>query len=302
MKKIFLSKQAGISLVETLVGLSIAAGISLVLMRQQETSNKMQAKTNVDQNINSAVNIIQSSLGNRAICTKSIETKGVGDSITQIVDAQVDPTNFNNFIVTGKRIADTTTMLPGNIKIDSMNIISEGAGATQMDYLRVVFNRNPTGKTKLFGATQVPKKFRIQGQKNAAGKYTLCFSEASNLLNSAVQQACVSLGGLWNPTTSKCEIADLIKRSDLAQLWRNNAGLLTPVKPPDVANGTVTCQKSSKRCSRTNMDCSLPACPAGHYHGGAWEWDRRQSTWDYACMKSANCMYMAVPAGWMVKP
>ena len=93
--RIFMNfKQAGISLLETMVGLSIAAGISLVLMRQQETSNKMQAKTNVDQNINSAVNILQTSLANRAICTKSLVTKGIGDDVLEIVNAQVDPIDF----------------------------------------------------------------------------------------------------------------------------------------------------------------------------------------------------------------
>lgn len=59
-------KQAGISLVETLIGLSIAAGISVVLMRQQETSSKMQSKNNANQVIISAANVIQTALANRA--------------------------------------------------------------------------------------------------------------------------------------------------------------------------------------------------------------------------------------------
>ena len=105
-------KQAGISLVETMIGLSIAAGISLVLMRQQETSNQMQAKTSADQNINSAVNIIQTSLANRAICTKTIENKGVGDSLTRIVDAiNVDPNTPDIFIVGSTALETEVTKL-----------------------------------------------------------------------------------------------------------------------------------------------------------------------------------------------
>lgn len=294
-------KQAGISLVETMIGLAIAAGISVVLMKQQETSSRMQSKNNSDQIINSAAQIIQSSLSNRAICTLSLRTRGLGDPVLQIVDGSIDPANFNNFLPSGKIIADTTTLLPGDVKIDSMKIVEEGPVGNKLEYLSVVFNPNPRGNKKMFGGKVFAKKFRIQGQK-VSGKFTVCYSEASNLLQSAVQTSCAALGGVWNPATQKCDIADIIKRSDLTQLWRNSTGALTATKPPDTPNGEVTCQKNSKRCSRTNMDCTLPACPVHHYQGNAWEWDREQSTWDLACMKSAKCMYIAQPAGWMVKP
>ena len=203
-------KQAGISLVETMIGLSIAAGISLVLMRQQETSNQMQAKTSADQNINSAVNIIQTSLANRAICTKTIENKGVGDSLTLIVDAiNVDPNTPDIFIVKGV-IADTTNFLPGNVKIDSMEIIERGPVGNKKDYLRVMFNRNASDKKKLLGAKTIPKDFRLQGIK-VAGKYTLCYSEAANLVENAVQQSCVSMGAQWDTsvTPARCKLTNL---------------------------------------------------------------------------------------------
>lgn len=82
-------KQAGISLVETLVGLSIAAGISVVLMRQQETSSKMQSKNNANQVIISAANVIQTALANQSSCTLSLNGKGVGDFVTQIVEGKL---------------------------------------------------------------------------------------------------------------------------------------------------------------------------------------------------------------------
>jgi hypothetical protein len=261
-------KQAGISLVETLVGLSIAAGISLVLMRQQETSNKMQAKTNVDQNINSAVNVIQTSLANRAICTKSLATKGVGDNVAELINAEVSPGDFNNFIVTGV-VANTTSLLPGDVKIDSMDIIEEGPAGNKHDYLRVMFNRNPSGNKKLFGAKNVSKKFRLQGLKDAGGKYITCYSEASNLLNSAVQTACLSLGGTWDSVNEKCNLSEQMKKeiviSGLKQLkfvdvFREPDGVITRTCAECNTNGCNPCPsgwaESGRSCS-TGGTCGL---------------------------------------------
>jgi hypothetical protein len=196
-------------------------------MRQQETSNQMQAKTSADQNINSAVNIIQTSLANRAICTKTIENKGVGDSLTQIVDAiNVDPNTPDIFIVKGV-IADTTNFLPGNVKIDSMEIVELGPVGSKKDYLRVMFNRNASDKKKLLGAKTIPKDFRLQGIK-VAGKYTFCYSEASNLVETAVQLACRSMGAQWDPTSAQCKLTNLpnciLSNEDCRGVFANNRG------------------------------------------------------------------------------
>lgn len=299
--------QKGFSIVEITIGLALAAGLGLVLMRQTENSSKMQVKNNSNQVVNSAVNSIQTSLANQAICTKSLEGYGVGDQIPALVNAKIDPSDYSNIIVDGTNIVDTTTIFPGDVKVENMQIIAHNecdpnSAPCFHDYLLVNFNLDPRDRKKQFSAKIIGKRFRLQGLKNSAEKYISCYSEVSNLLETAMIKACESLGGVFNPLTQKCEISDLIRRSDLVQLWKTNTGLLTPVQPSPTENGEVTCQKSDKRCSRTNLDCNLPSCPPGHVQGPPWEWDRQQSALDKACMKSAKCMYISVPSGFMVKP
>jgi type II secretory pathway pseudopilin PulG len=234
-------KQAGISLVETLVGLSIAAGISVVLMRQQETSSKMQTKNNANQVIASAVNVIQTALSNRASCSLTLVGKGVGDSVTQILEGKVNPLDFTNNIATGKIIADYTTILPGDVKVDSMVIISDGGA----EFLKVVFNSDPKGTKKMIGSSVTAKNFKLQGEI-VAGKFTKCYSENSNLVQSAVQEACLSIGGAWNGTN--CTQAS-------RPIYQNTLnGSLSATAYDMIQSGTYTCSNCGGGCN---------ACPAG---------------------------------------
>lgn len=203
-------KHSGMSLVEAMIGLAIAGGISLVLMRQQETSSKMQSKNTSDQVINQAVQIIQTSLANRAICTESLKGRGIGDIVPKLVDAKINPNDYNSFIVSGIAIVDPSTMFPGDVKIEEMRIIEfEESPGVKHDYLSVVFNPDPRGVKKYFGGRKIGKKFRLQGLKDANQKYISCYSETSNLLETALIQACTSLDATWNPNTKKCELTNL---------------------------------------------------------------------------------------------
>lgn len=302
------STSKGFSLVETMVAVGLTAGIGYMVMTQSEMSKKQQIKSDFNGLVNSQVSAIQKELSKSENCTATFQGLQFGTSAS--------PVSINEI---SKGIVNTTTTPPTVTKgdvlfrvkqpgavglyIDSMHMLRRSGD--NKDVLRVMFvNGDVAGtatrqRSKGYGASVIPKDFIIMTQKNAANVVQTCFSESTNLLSTA----CASMpGGVWNPTTQKCDISGIVKRSDLVQLWLTKDGTLTMTKPADTANGQVTCQKSGKRCSRTNADCSLPACPPNHYQSGAWEWDRKQSMWDYACMKSANCMYVAQPAGWMVKP
>jgi hypothetical protein len=148
------------------------------------------------------------------------------------------------------------------------------------------------------GATEKSLDLPIITKLNA-GLIETCYFDAMN----GVEDSCDKLkGAVWNDLTKKCELPKAIPTSSLVPIWAASDGSLVTTKPADVEHGEVTCQKSSKRCSRTNLDCTLPACPPHHYQTGPWEWNRSQSTFDKACMKSAKCMYVAQPAGQIVKP
>jgi hypothetical protein len=208
--------QTGMSLVEAMIGLAIASGIGLVLMRQQETAGKIQTKANINQEVNSVASIVQTALANRAVCTLSLVGKGVNDAVPALLDAGVNP-NFPaagqaEYVVnSGIHHVSVNQELQG-IKVQSMKIVAQTdpVSGISKDYLSVVFDVDPKGIKKKFGGKTVAKLYVLQGKKQA-GKYLYCHSEQTNILNSAVQQACTSMGATWNPnvTPPKCVLNNL---------------------------------------------------------------------------------------------
>lgn len=224
-----LLNQAGVSLVEVMIGVGIAAGIGVMMMRNQDTANKIQGKVVANQDISAAVNIIQTQLANRAVCSLSLAGKkpvvkvpGAAippqSLVPSLLDAAINP-NYNGTTVTTEFILNSNmphiaggTLLPGNkVRLESMRLIVHTDGK---DYLEALFNVNPTGasNSKAFGGQELIKRFPILSVKNPVTQViTSCYSESSNLLGSAVQQACLSLGGTWDTSVSppKCKLTNL---------------------------------------------------------------------------------------------
>ena len=304
----FKLQQRGFSLVETMVAVGLTAGLGYILMQQSDMSNKQQQKANFNSLVNSEAVVAQKVLSRSENCTASLRNLKFGTTVAPTIVTEVRKGIANlattpPTITSGELILKTQAPNASGVYIESMHLITRPGD--NKDVLRVTYVSGDISggvvrnRAKGLGSSRIPKDFVMMTQKRADGTIESCYSEASNLLATS----CSTMpDGQWNATTQKCTINGIVKRSDLIQLWQTKDGTLTMNKPADAKNGEVTCQKSSKRCSRTNNDCSLPACPPNHYRSGEWEWDRKQSTWDYACMKSANCMYQAQPAGWMVKP
>lgn len=240
--------QRGFSLVEAMVGLAIASGIGLVVMQQQDSSSKMQAKNNANQAVESATNLIQSALSNRAVCSRSIRGLGVGDPVPALFNAQVNPSNIDAEILVGPNLVDAgpaSPILSGDVRVQEMKITNE----LGKDYLLVTFNVNPTGRKKMYGSDIIAKSFQLSGVK-AAGKYTSCNSQMSNAINSARQLACADLGGNWNGT--KCVFVSVPVYNDTL------AGVLIPVQRNMIQSGTYTCSNCGSGCN---------PCPAGWTQG-----------------------------------
>lgn len=307
--------QAGLGLVQVMVAIGAVAAGTYAILQNNQISSKQQVKASFDQVLEAKTEEMQTVLAKLENCTATMAGKTFSTT-TQPLDGlfqgAFDATDLTK-VIKGSKIFDIKQSNSQGVYVNSMTFLNrpEIDPVTRTvignnDVIRVQFNSgdvNAAGasrdRAKGLGATQIARDFIIQSTKDATGKVITCFSDSYNI----VENSCESVADtVWNPTTKKCEFPNAIKKEELVQLWITKDGSLAYHKPADVENGEVTCQKSGKRCSRTNAECSLPSCPANHYQGGAWEWDRKQSMWDYACMKSAKCMYMAQPAGKIVKP
>jgi type II secretory pathway pseudopilin PulG len=299
-------KQHGFGLLEVMVSLGLTGVLAYIVMQQSEMSSKQQAKVVFNQALNTTMNSIQAELAKSENCTATLKNLSYGTIANPtevlvirkgIINTVTSPPSINDGPILFQKLQNGST----GVYIEKMDLIKRPLDNKKV--LRVHFKpgdvvAGEVRAKKQLGAQSISKDFLISSSDTGLTVKS-CQSESTNLLSSA----CASLpGGIWNDTTQKCEISGIITTANLLPLWNLAGGGIGTIKPADAINGKVTCQKSSKRCSRTNADCSLPACPANHYQGTPWEWDRKQSTWDYACMKSANCMYQSTQAGWMVKP
>lgn len=301
-------KQGGFGLMEVMVSVGLTGVLSYIVMQQTDMSSKQQAKANYNQALNTLTSSIQAELAKSENCTATLRNMAYGTMASPTVVSVIRKGIVNTVttpptITNGPVLFQTRKRGSVGIYIDEMGLMKRPLDNKKV--LRVHFRPGDISgagvikdKAQLLGGKSISKDFLISATDNGT-LIQSCQSESTNLLSSA----CASLpGGVWNDTTKKCEISGIVTDADLIPLWNLSSGGISPIKPADVANGEVTCQKSSKRCSRSGGDCSLPACPANHYQGAAWEWDRQQSAWDKACMKSAKCMFRATQAGWMVKP
>lgn len=301
-------KQGGFGLMEVMVSVGLTGVLSYIIMQQTDMSSKQQAKANYNLALNTLTTSIQAELAKSENCTATLAGLAYGTMTNPTLVTSIRKGNVNTvnptapIIIPGAALFTTRQQGSTGVYIDQMALIRRPLDSKKV--LRVNFKSGDISSSGVIrdkaqvGGKSISKDFLISTTE-IGSTIQSCQSESTNLLSSA----CASLpGGMWNNTTKKCDVSGIVTAPDLVPLWNLSSGGVTPNKPADVANGEVTCQKSSKRCSRSGGDCPLPACPANHYYSASWEWDRKQSMWDYACMKSANCMFRSTQVGWMVKP
>lgn len=318
--------QNGIGLIQVMIAVAGVSGISYTIMNQAEMDRKIKVKANFDQQYEAHAQLIRSELSDVFNCTASFAGNQVGTETTPTVIDGIYKGNLNllvnNQIDRGSMLFGIRSPGSSGLYIDQMQLLSrppvyfdhaKGRYETgdPQDVLRVSFiagsidfNGGIRPSASGLGPGERSLDIPLITKKNGLVIET-CYFDAMN----SVKEACENIpNAVWNPLTKKCDLPQAVLTDDLKPLWTNAGGALVGVRPPDVPNGEVTCQKNPKQCARTSMDCNLPACPANHYTGGAWEWDRCQQSlpfggcMDWACMKSAKCMYVAQPAGHMVKP
>jgi hypothetical protein len=268
--------QIGMSLVEAMVGLAIASGIGLVLMRQQDTATKIQTKANINQEVNSVSSVVQTALANRAVCTLSLKGKGKNDFVPALVDGKINPL----FPATGQAeyVVDTLNnhvfenQEVNGIKVVSLQIVEQTNPVTlvKKDFLKVLFDVDPKKIKKKIGGQTVAKLYLLQGTKDGAGKYLYCHSEQTNILNSAIQTACTSMGATWSTATTppKCLLTNLpnciISNEACRGVFAINRGVWNmKIYSFNGRTCTMHYQKDSFVCSRSfdrTCGCSTPGC------------------------------------------
>lgn len=313
--------QSGMGLIPVMAAIAGTGALTYFLIGQSDINSKTQSKANFDHSVDAQIQQIKTELADYVNCTASFADlrfgtvaaptvltsaqgifKGTLGPTLTVIKSPIPLYRLKAPNAIGAYIEKMSLLSRKDVIFDSsLNTYVE---KDMRDVLRIEFvygNLDGAGTVrpgpKASGATKISKDLIIVSEK-AAGKIVTCYFDETN----SVQLACEKvLGSQWNESTKKCELPNAIYKSDLTPLWSMVTGAITTIKPADVANGRVSCKKSSKRCSRTNADCNLPACPTNHYRSSPWEADEKEGLFNKKCMKYANCMYQAQPAGYIPK-
>jgi len=191
-------------------------------MQQQDSAGKIQTKMNFNQDLNSATTQIQTMLAKKANCTLTVAGKKIGDPIYEIRTGIDDPINpLTNPPIFKKVLFRTDSVIGGTgLQIENMTLVEkkDATGVVIGDALRINFRAGRKGSDGVFipikalGSTKLFKDFLINGEKTlptAAGVYTSCYSESGNMIETAVQEACISMGASWVAATKKCKLTNL---------------------------------------------------------------------------------------------
>lgn len=190
--------QSGFSLVQTMVAVGLTGVLAMVVMKNQETSTNMQQKNNSNQVMAQTTQIVQKLLNDRASCSASLSGKSTGSTIDKLIQAQVNPADYNAFIPTGILVEENKPLQSGVI-VKKMTIINDSG----LDYLEVEFNLDPNNKTKMVGGKEIKKRFQLQLAKDGGGVIDTCHSESDNLVQTSAVESCKAMKGTM--VSGKCE-------------------------------------------------------------------------------------------------
>jgi prepilin-type N-terminal cleavage/methylation domain-containing protein len=214
-------RQDGFSLVEVMVAVGLMGGLAYFLMQQQDSSSKLQTKMNFNQDLNSVSTQIQTMLAKKANCTLTVSGRKVGQSLDFIRTGIDDPINpLTAPPIFKKNLFEKNKMIGNSqLQIESISIVEkkDELGVVIGDAIRVKFRAGRMGSGGVFvpikavGSTNLSKDFLINGVKNPLGFYTSCYSESGNMVETAIQEACTSMGAVWDAATKKCKLTNLPK-------------------------------------------------------------------------------------------
>jgi type II secretory pathway pseudopilin PulG len=273
MKK---NRQSGFGLVEVMISVGLMGGLAVFMMNQSEQSSKMQTKMNFNADLNAATNFLQTTLSKKDNCTLSLIGRGVGDEITQInygIPNPVVPSDPPILDPDKSPILKGAVLGNSTLQIKEMFLVSKTdpvTGTVIGDAIRVSFRAGRMGSDGIFipiktvGSTELNRDFMVNGPKDGSSKYINCFSETGNMVQTAIQQSCESLGSTatWNPITQKCVLGGVT-------LYRNTlTGAFDTTVHPSYNYQPFNCANCGSNCN---------ACPAG--------WNMTSNS----CSMDSNC-------------
>ena len=304
--------QAGVSLVQTLVGAAIVGGLSLVAAKlsTQDAGNKMAADANYG--VIDLTGRIQTLVSNAAACQRSFlphqRVPNQSAAVGSLVNANGDTVFAVNGLYSDKKV-----------KIVSMNFLRANTNSV----LSVEMERIIPGKAT--AANIIRKEFFINAKWTSSNTLESCASDINNfmdtVLSEAFDRACKPQGDVTTTpqglVQDKTDPLNRYKCKALYQMKEDNSVLRCPAESsvvgliwhaatrtyrPDckvILGGVPTCNNNEllRRDSAGKFQCVSLTCPSGQIAMGV-----DPSTGLMKCMSCPTGTYLvSTSAGWQCK-
>lgn len=191
-----ISFEGGFSIIEVVIVLGLLGIVSLGVMKLMESqmdSMRFAESRSAEYNL---VNQIRFTLHSRDACEANFVGKEIDTSIDEIVSAS------NVTLLEVGSTYDNAIELT-ELYLEELDDLSSGGFG--MARLRVSMSRLPDQR-------ESPLRFiDVMVGTDSSGEITRCYSDLDQMIETAKQESCESIGGTFNSATSQCEDTDYLK-------------------------------------------------------------------------------------------
>ncbi|WP_372655202.1 prepilin-type N-terminal cleavage/methylation domain-containing protein [Halobacteriovorax sp.] len=195
MKKmlLILKNDRGFSLAEILVAAGLLGLLSLGVMQMNGSMMKGQATAEVKMEAIEIRRQIILNMSEKMACENTLSGTNLGDTVNSI-----------------KNTADNAIFTVGNkyganaLELESITVVDVGdvGGGMRDAELQVVFK---SLKKAAYGSSEKVFKSRLKVKAaNSTAPITECYDDTAGTIATANETSCISVGGTWDPATSKC--------------------------------------------------------------------------------------------------
>ena len=198
----FLMQRRGFSLAEIMVAAGLLGALSLGVMQMTKTMTVNQKRAKTAFEVNTISSAIHQMMLNSTACSGTL---GVGAPVS--VGRELDDIKNRTGAVAFDK---TTEYANGTVKIISINLADVSLDGTPgtVRYgdsnIQVVFEKNDSisNHTK-----RVIKRFPVRVEVDASDNLLKCYSAVENAVETAKEQTCASINGVFDATTGSCNLS-----------------------------------------------------------------------------------------------
>lgn len=211
MKKIKLGNK-GFTLVEILVAAALIGGLGLAMMNIFKIQSFTQKKTEASFELSTLKQTINTTLLDANACKNTlshipnITTPGL--TLTSVKDKTISPPGTPGIVF-------QTGVSYGNlVEIETINIVNAvvdppvGASTKRFGSLQIVFHFKKTSKIIEKTKTTDELNLLIKVETDLGGRVTNCYSALETAVDTAKEESCEAIGGVFNVATNKCDLTN----------------------------------------------------------------------------------------------